>query len=156
MENITHILVIAALVGAGVVSGLLFAFSNFVLSALIQLPNRHAMFAMQRINETIINPIFLVMFLGTPLACVGTVVTSSEVGPARSPLVIGALLYLLGPLGITVLRNVPLNNGLAGAAVEDAATAWPEYTRRWQFWNHIRSYMGIAATLFLGWGAVAL
>lgn len=149
-------LIVVALVGAGVVTGLLFAFSNFVLAALTRMPDRHAMFAMQRINETIINPIFLLFFLGTPLACVGTIVTSGSAGPAQAPLVIGALLYLVGPLGITVLRNVPLNERLARTRLDDSATAWPDYVKRWQFWNHIRSYIGIASIVFLGFGAVAL
>ncbi len=151
-----YALVIATLVGTGVVTGLLFAFSNFVLAAIAELPDEHAMFAMQRINERIINPIFLLLFLGTPLACVGTMLTSGSAGAAQSPLVVGAMLYLAGPLGITVLRNVPLNNRLAATPAEDAATAWPEYVRRWQFWNHIRSYIGIAALAFLGFGAVSL
>ncbi len=156
MENALYILVVASLVGAGVVTGLLFAFSNFVLAALAELPHEHALFAMQRVNERIINPLFLLLFLGTPLACLGIIATSGSGGAAQLPLVIGALLYLAGPLGVTVLRNVPLNNRLAGATAEDAATAWPDYVRRWQFWNHVRSYMGIAALALLGCGAVAL
>jgi len=151
-----HSLVVVTLVGAGLITGLLFAFSNFVLAALTRLPDRHAMFAMQRINEQIINPIFLLMFLGTPLACVATIITSGSAGPARAPLVIGALLYLVGPLGITVLRNVPLNDRLARTHLDDSTTAWPDYVKRWQFWNHLRSYIGIASMFFLGFGAVAL
>ena len=59
-----------AILGAGIVTGLLFAFSNFVMTALARLPEEHGMFAMQQINEKIINPIFLLFFLGTPGLCI--------------------------------------------------------------------------------------
>lgn len=149
---------IVAVVGSGVVTGLLFAFSNFVLQALAELPSEHGMRAMQRINETIINPIFLTLFLGTPIACVLIIVFAlANLGAAgHLPLMLGAVIYLIGPLGITVLRNVPLNNKLADAPLSDAETHWPEYRREWQFWNHIRSYLGIASIAILALGLVQL
>ena len=112
MNILITIAVVAAIVGGGLVTGLLFAFSNFVMRALAQLPDEHGMFAMQRINETIINPLFLALFLGTPLLCViigvESVVSMQE--PGRLWLLVGAITYVIGPFGITVLCNVPLNN----------------------------------------------
>jgi uncharacterized membrane protein len=45
----TSILVMA-ITGAGLITGLLFSFSNFVMRALADLPNDKGMFAMQRVN----------------------------------------------------------------------------------------------------------
>ena len=62
--------VVLAITGAALVTGLLFAFSTCVMRALADLPNESGMFAMQRINEAILNPLFLTVFIGTPLLCV--------------------------------------------------------------------------------------
>ena len=151
-------IVIAAITGAGVITGLLFAFSNFVMQALAKLPDDQGMFAMQQINEKIINPIFVLLFLGTPLLCAIICVNALlSLGSSGSLfLLIGASLYLIGPFGITMLFNVPLNNQLAEGSLEDASKHWPDYQIRWQRWNHVRSYIGILAIVLLATGLTNL
>jgi uncharacterized membrane protein len=114
VNAVITIAVIAAIVGGGVVTGLLFAFSNFVMRALAQLPAEHGMDAMQRINATIITPLFLTLFLGTSLLCViiGMHAALLLQAPGRLWLLVGALADVIGPFGITLLFNVPLNNRL--------------------------------------------
>lgn len=154
MSGLITIIIIASISGAGIVTGLLFAFSNFVMRALADLPSDKGMFAMQRINVTIINPIFLVLFLGTPILCsviaVNSVLEINE--PGSLFLFVGALTYLIGPFGITVLFNVPLNNLLARADVSEADKIWPMYQKKWQRWNHIRTYIGVASVVFMAMG----
>ena len=147
-------IIIAAIVGAGLVTGLLFAFSNFVMSALAELSNEKGMFAMQQVNEKIINPIFLLLFLGTPILCV-IIAISSTINldsPGNLLLLIGSICYLIGPFGITMLFNVPLNNRLAKTEMSDADDVWPEYQKRWQRWNHVRTYIGVLSILLLAAG----
>ena len=148
------LIIVAAVTGAGIVTGLLFAFSNFVMRALADLPSDKGMFAMQRINETIINPVFLALFLGTPILCafiaIRFILHFDE--PGSLFLVMGALAYLVGPFGITMLFNVPLNNRLASAECSVADDVWPEYRRRWQRWNHLRTCIGVISILLLGAG----
>lgn len=153
-DPITLLTLIAtvATVGSGLMSGLLFAFSSFVMRALQQLPAARGMAAMQHINRLIINPGFFVIFIGTTLACVLILVLSWRSGLAGSAnawRVAGALAYLLGPLGVTVVFNVPLNNHLARMTAEQAATEWPRYAAPWLRWNHVRTALGIAATAML-------
>ena len=154
MNEYLPLIVAMAITGSGVVTGLLFAFSNFVMRALQVLPTEHGMFAMQRINETIINPIFLIFFMGTPVLCLIIVVVAVlELGaPGHAYFLAGGVVYLLGPFGITMLFNVPLNNKLAGIAHTESAEAWPLYQKKWQQWNHIRTYMGILSVLSLALG----
>lgn len=145
---------IAAIAGAGVVTGLLFAFSNFVMRALATLSREQGMFAMQQINEKIINPIFLTFFLGTPLLC--TIITVNAVivlgAPGSVLLLLGSILYLVGPFGITMLFNVPLNNKLAAADIRDSDEVWSDYQVQWQRWNHVRTYVGVASIILLAAG----
>lgn len=154
MNGLTIMLVVASIVGGGLITGLLFAFSNFVMRALAQLPPDKGMFVMQRINETIINPIFFVLFFGTPLLCLGIAVTSASImaEPGRLWLFLGAIAYLVGPFGITMLFNVPLNNRLARASNSEVEDVWPEYQKNWQYWNHIRTYLGIVSLACLATG----
>ncbi|MEL7061820.1 MAG: anthrone oxygenase family protein [Acidobacteriota bacterium] len=148
------LLVAAAATGSGLVTGLLFAFSNFVMRALGELPNESGMIAMQRINEYIINPIFLIFFLGTPALCAGiTLGGLLQPDSGVSGLsILGAVAYLIGPFGITVVRNVPLNNQLASRPPAEADSVWPLYQRQWQLWNHIRTAIGVVATGLLAAG----
>jgi uncharacterized membrane protein len=154
MSGLAAGMIVACISGAGLVTGLLFAFSNFVMRALADLPPDKGMFAMQRINGAIINPVFLVLFLGTPLLCsviaVGAGLKFGE--PGSVYLLFGALAYIIGPFGITMLFNVPLNNLLARADVSDANEIWPMYQKRWQWWNHIRTYIGVASVVFMSIG----
>ncbi len=154
MSTLIMVIIVAAISGAGLITGLLFAFSNFVMRALADLPPDKGMFAMQRINKTIVNPIFLLLFLGTPLLCLLIAVQSvTRLGePGSLSLLIGALAYLTGPFGITMRFNVPLNNLLAGADASKSDEIWPMYQKKWQRWNHIRTYIGVASVVFLSIG----
>jgi len=148
------IIIAITITGAGIVTGLLFAFSNFTLQSLADLPAEHGMFAMQRINKRIINPIFLLFFLGTPALCLlaGVLTVIEPVAPGRLLVLGGAVAYLVGPFGITVLFNVPLNNRLANENSKNAADYWPQYQEKWQFWNHIRTYLGVISIVCLALG----
>ena len=143
-----------AITGAGVVTGLLFAFSNFVMSALADLPNEKGMYAMQRINEDILNPIFFAFFFGTPILCLLIIALTAleSAADGHRLLIAGAICYLAGPFGITVLFNVPLNNELMQAGPDEANDAWPSYMKRWQRWNHIRTYVGVVSIVLLSFG----
>lgn len=158
MSEILEAIIVASIAGAGVITGLLFAFSNFVMRALAKLPPDKGMFAMQQINKTIINPIFLLFFLGTPLLCL--VIAVQSVTSLREPgnlfLLMGALAYLIGPFGITMRFNVPLNNLLAGADPSKSDEVWPMYQEKWQRWNHIRTYIGVVSIIFLSLGLAGL
>jgi len=72
--------------------------------------------------------------------------------PGSLFLLVGALAYLTGPFGITVLFNVPLNNQLARADLSDADEIWSMYQKKWQRWNHIRTYIGVASVIFMTMG----
>lgn len=151
------IITVGAITGAGVVTGLLFAFSNFVMQALAKLPNEQGMYAMQEINKKIIKPNFLAFFLGTPLLCavIGLDALMNFDMERSVFLFCGSILYLVGPFGITMLFNVPLNNQLAEADVPDADAVWPDYQVRWQRWNHTRTYVGIVSIVLLASGLMA-
>ncbi len=96
----------------------------------------------------------MLFFLGTPILC--ALILFKTISDFTSTnnlfLIVGAIAYLLGPFGITILFNVPLNNQLEKTSDTDADTVWPDYQNRWQRWNHLRTYVGIASILLLSLG----
>ncbi|GAB4198563.1 MAG: hypothetical protein Fur006_48470 [Coleofasciculaceae cyanobacterium] len=59
------VLKLFAALGCGLVAGVFFAFSTFVMSALARLQAAQGITAMQSINITAINPPFMVALFGT-------------------------------------------------------------------------------------------
>ena len=149
-ELLTFLTIFAAL-GSGMIGGLLFAFSNFVMRALAQQAPESGIRTMQAINITIINPLFFLVFLGTALASVILAITALPrlSSPGVLFLLIGCVLYIFGTFGVTMAFNVPLNNRLAilEPSTTQAAESWREYVTSWMQWNHVRT---IASILEIG------
>jgi uncharacterized membrane protein len=132
----TALLIIAA-VGAGLNAGLFFIFSNTIMRALDRLPAAGTVAAMNSINSVILNPLFFLAFFGTALLCLLLLVYQLD-----SPWVVaGALSYLMGSLGVTMVCNVPLNDKLAKVlpSANDMETQWRAYRGPWTRWNHVRT-----------------
>ena len=146
-----------AMLGSGLMAGVFFAFSTFVMKALARLPAETGIAAMQAVNVAAVKSWFLVAFLGTTAAC-GFVVVSTfgrwRDASAMWPLT-GGLVFLVGTFLVTVLFNVPMNNALAALPANDPgrATFWVRYVADWTAWNHVRTITSLAAAVLLvaGW-----
>lgn len=145
-------LTLAAVLGCGLIAGVFFAFSAFVMNALGRLPAAQGIAAMQSINVAVINPWFLGVFLGAAAVCAVLAVASLTSWRSASIwLLAGSLLYLGGALLVTLVCNVPRNDALAAVnpASADAATLWASYLATWTAWNHVRTVASLAAAAFL-------
>ncbi len=135
--------------GCGLIAGVFFAFSTFVMSALAQQPSASGIATMQSINITVINPWFMTVFLGTGAACIFLAISSvlKWDQPSASYLLMGSLLYLVGTVLVTIAFNVPLNDALAIVKSDspEGANLWAKYLTNWTFWNHIRTIAALAA-----------
>lgn len=141
-------------VGCGLIAGVFFAFSAFVMAALARLPAAHGVAAMQSINVVVLNPVFLGVFLGTAAGCALLAVAGALAWgrPGAALLLAGGLAYLLGTVLVTGRCNVPCNAALARVdpAGPDAAALWQEYVRSWTRWNHVRTIAaGLAMTALM-------
>src|SRR6266853_1962818 len=103
MEDVRFVVTLMSALGCGLMAGILFAFSVFVMKALGRLPPAQGIAAMQSINVAIINPWFLAVFLGTSVACVFLAISSVLMWhrPRTAWLLAGALLYLVGTVLVT-------------------------------------------------------
>jgi uncharacterized membrane protein len=139
--------------GCGLIAGVFFAFSTFVMSALARLQPAQGIAAFQSINITVYNPWFMGAFLGTAAACFLLAVSSllKWQRPGAAYLLVGSLLYLVGTVLVTILFNVPLNDALAivdpGSA--DGASLWSSFLPNWTNWNHVRTAAALVAAASL-------
>jgi uncharacterized membrane protein len=125
-------------VGAGLVAGVFVAFSVAVMPALRRGSAEVGTAVMQEVNRVIVNPPFLLLFLGTGAAGVVAAVLDVRDVP-------GAALYLVGAVGVTMALNVPLNNRLDA----EGARVWERYLARWTAWNHVRALAATGAAVWL-------
>lgn len=139
------VLALLTCLGAGIIGGVFFAFSTFVMRA------NQGVAAMQQINVVVINPLFLGSFIGTAVLAAGCIVAAFfPWSPPRSALLLAAgLLYLVGTFFVTIAFNVPRNNRLAALGEESSkhAAFWPTYVAEWTRWNHVRTVAAIGAAV---------
>jgi len=137
-----------SVVGCGLLAGLYFAFSVFIMTALGRIDQAAGIAAMNAINKVIVQSLFLPIFLGSTLTCLALAILApfrwDEPGAAMW--LAGGALYVVGMFVVTMVFNVPLNNALAAVqpASGEAATIWARYLTDWTWWNHVRT---IASTL---------
>ena len=152
-KELLSFLTIFVALGSGLIAGLLFAFSNFMMRSLAQQTPESGIRTMQAINITIINPLFFLVFLGTALASVILAMTALPrfSSPGVLLLLIGCVIYIVGTFGVTMAFHVPLNDRLAvlDPTTAQAAEFWREYLSSWLQWNHVRTIAAILASLLL-------
>ncbi|ESY74009.1 DUF1772 domain-containing protein [Mesorhizobium sp. M0051] len=149
IAKVLPILIFIAAIGSGVIGGVFFAFSTFVMPGLGRMPAAGGIAAMNSINVTAVTPLFMTALFGTALACLivgaGAVMDWSQSGSLW--LIAGSLVYLIGIVVVTMVFNVPLNDALATVdpASASGASLWSRYLNEWVMWNHVRTVSGIAA-----------
>ncbi|MEP1874140.1 anthrone oxygenase family protein [Parasphingorhabdus sp.] len=139
----TIFLVWFAVVSVGIMAGIYFAFSVFVMQSLDALERSVGMTAMQSINRIIQKSLFLPLFFLSSLACllIAVMGVMQWEEPGSWQMVTGGTLYVLGMLIVTIVGNVPLNNALEATKADGpgAEAMWRRYMQRWLPWNHVRT-----------------
>jgi uncharacterized membrane protein len=153
MSVLLETVTVATAIACGLVGGVFFAFSNFVMAALGQRPDREGIAAMQAINVTVLNPLFMLLLFGPVAASAGLAIAAlGDLGEPHAPwLLAGALMYGPGCAGVSMALNVPLNEQLRGQQPDDAAAAavWRRYRSRWTACNTLRTVAALAGAAAL-------
>jgi uncharacterized membrane protein len=138
-------------IGCGLLGGLYFAFSAFIMTSLGRIDRAAGIAAMNAINADIVRSLFMPLFLLTTLAgaalAVLAIVRWGE--PGAVAMLIGGMVYVLGMFVVTMAFNVPLNNALAavGPVSVEASAIWTRYLTDWTMWNHVRTAACTAAMI---------
>jgi uncharacterized membrane protein len=149
LPQVLFYLTLVSALGAGLIAGVFFAFSSFVMPALAQLPPTQGVSAMQSINVAVLTRSFLSVFAGTAVLCaIGTILSLASWSLTGSKLrIAGSALYVVGTFLVTLVCNVPLNDALAKAPPQSAAAAqqWAQFLPLWTTWNNVRALAALAA-----------
>lgn len=153
MDGFLLLLTLLAALGCGMIAGVFFAFSTFVMKGLGRLPTEQGVAAMQSINVAAISPVFMASLFGTAAVC-GVLAASGLLAweERYAPyLLVGGVLYLLGTIGLTVLYHVPRNEALARVEGHGpgAERHWRRYLSGWTAANHIRAAAALLAAATL-------
>ncbi len=147
---ITFVLWLSA-IGSGLMAGVYFAFSTFIMRSLATLPNTAGVPAMQSINSVILRSLFMPLFFGTTIMSLALAITAlfRWDAPGAVSMLAGGITYVVGMFLCTVVFNVPLNRALNAVdpASPEANGVWSRYLTVWTRWNHVRT---LACTLACG------
>ena len=147
---------VAATVAMGLFAGLFWSFAVAVMPGLRQASDRTFVEAMQRINVAIVNPVFLLVFLGAPvLTIVAGALQLSADDRAPLPWIVAGFVLSAAAFVATVAVNIPLNNALDAAGppdqAGDLAGVRERFESRWVRWNIVRAVTSTAAFACLCW-----
>jgi uncharacterized membrane protein len=161
MSGVSTTTIAVGLVGLTMVTGLFWGWTFSVMPGLRSVDDRTYVAAMQSINRAILNPIFLVAFVGTLAVLATAAFTTFSVGDTRRAwwITAAAVSYAFGVFGITVAGNVPLNDALdtfVPTGSDDAAFAAARraYEGPWNRLHSIRSALGVLAVVLAATAAL--
>ncbi len=158
MEFLTGALLWFAAISVGLMAGVYFTFSAFVMKSLDAIEGPVGMLAMQSINRIIVKSSFLPIFFASTIACAAlAVIAALDLASAEATWTLtGSTVYVFGMFVVTITRNVPLNNRLEATPAEgpEGPEMWALYLKKWTVWNHVRTIActGSSAMLILAIG----
>jgi uncharacterized membrane protein len=149
---------LAATVLTGAMTGVFGIYANAIMPGLRTTDDRTFVGAFQSIDRAIINPLFMLAFLGAlVLAAVAAGLNAGE----RLVLwwVAAAFALYLVVVVITVAVNVPLNDAIKAAGdpdrMADIAGVRDQFDEaRWVAWNIVRAFLSAVAFACLAWALV--
>jgi uncharacterized membrane protein len=160
MSGLRSVTLIAATMTIGLVAGVFGFYSHTVMRGLAGTADRTFIAAFQSLDRAIINPWFMVTFVGA-LLFTGAAVLLHLPSDVRGPLpwlVVALVLYLVA-FGITIAVNVPLNDALKAAGdpdtIPDPAAVRARFDEaRWAAWNLVRTITTTLAFATLCWALI--
>ena len=150
---------IATAIYCWLIAGVFFAFSDFIMRSLAAAPAPSGITAMQSINRVIYRSVFVTgLFIVSAMSILLTGMVYLGDHPVPVATVISCLVFLLGVMGVTISRSIPLNERLDGIQ-PDAAQAemvWSHYLRVWGRWNHVRTIASAVAASLMTLSALGI
>lgn len=154
-SSIMTALLWAFVLSSGLMAGVYFAFSGFIMKAFDELEASQSISAMNAMNEIILRSIFMPVFFGSSILSLLVVVLSFVYwGQAGTALAfIAGMLYFIGMFICTAAFNVPLNNALASVSrdTRNVQQAWSHYLKNWTRWNHLRTVSSMLSCILCIW-----
>lgn len=136
----------------GLSSGLFYAWAVSVIPGTKRISDMAYIETMQSINRAILNPWFLLIFLGPLLFSGLAAYQKFQIGETEwfALILISGIIYLVGTIGVTALGNVPLNDALDKVVLQaQDSTSLHEirvtYETKWNRLHLIRTIFSVLA-----------
>lgn len=130
----------------GLVAGLCFTWGNAVTPGIGQLGDMHYLQAFQKMNRSIKNPLFFLVFMGSFPLGLAAIFTNRGISSSSFWLIVIAVgIYGIGVVWITLLGNVPLNElldktDLMENSPEELKTLRERFEQPWNRFHTIRIF----------------
>ncbi|NMN94548.1 DUF1772 domain-containing protein [Antrihabitans stalactiti] len=146
MKNLQTGLLVASTITAGLMAGLFFTFAVVVMPALRSSDDEVFVSVMNRINVVIVNPVFLLVYMGGLIfSAVAAILVWRDGNRTALPWVIAGLVLYVVMFLVTSGANIPLNDQLATVANGDFTSARAHFEGAWVVWNVARTLANVAA-----------
>lgn len=146
---------VAAAIASGLQAGVYYGFSVGVMPGLARTDGRTFVGVMQQINVAIVNPWFMLTFLGAPVLAGLAAALHLGRGGTAAALTLAAFALALATFVITAALNVPLNDALAAAGdparIGDLTGVRAAFEDTWVRWNGVRALTSTAALGCIAW-----
>jgi uncharacterized membrane protein len=145
LETLRSPVLLAATLATGLQAGTYYTWACGVMPGLAKVDDGTFTSSMNHVNVAIVNPLFMLTFLGAPALAAATVAVTA---PGARGWAIAGTVLALATVAITAMGNVPLNDALAaGGSRADFETAWVR-------WNATRAITSTASLACLAWAAL--
>lgn len=150
--SVKSVILFIAILLTGLSSGLFYAWTVSVIPGTRKVTDIIYLEAMQSINRAILNPAFMVIFLGSLILLLVSIFQHNQNGVIFWILLAAMLLYLLGTFGVTALGNVPLNNeldvmSLGELSIQQLSAFRNHYEQEWNRLHYIRTVSSVISFL---------
>lgn len=148
-----NIFLIITTLASGLIAGLFYAWSISVTPGLAKVGDENFLHAFQAMNRAIINPLFLICFMG--LAILLPLLSYLSYNSIDFVYVLAAsILYLVGVMAVTFLGNIPLNDKLESLKIdsmtdEQMSTFRKNFENRWNSLNNVRTISSSLSFIFM-------
>lgn len=153
---INTITLIIATLFSGLIAGLFYAWSISVTPGIGRINDESYLRAFQSMNRAIINPLFLIAFMGLVVLLIflSYLYYSNPLTTQFWFILFAAALYIGGVMLITIAGNIPLNNSLEALTIETMSTEQmvafrAAFENKWNRLNTIRTVSSSASFLLL-------
>ncbi|MFD9910288.1 DUF1772 domain-containing protein [Streptomyces sp. NPDC059063] len=159
MKHLQTGTLLAATLCTALMAGLFAAMAYAVMPGLARSSDRTLIETMQDINMAILNPVFILPFLGSiPLLVMAVVQARRTPGRPALPWLTAALVLYLVAFLVTLVGNAPLNVQLADAGnpdrIKDLGAVRADFETKWVVWNIVRALLHTAAFVCLLWSLI--
>ena len=153
--NLKITVLLFGIVCTGLTAGLCFTWTNAVTTGLSKVDDITFLKSFQAINRTILNPTFFIVFLSPVFTLfINAFLHRNSNSKSFWLFLVAAILFFVGVGLVTVFKNVPLNEILDKAALEnlsevDLKKLRIQFENSWKQWHLVRTITSFIAFVLL-------